>query len=332
MSPGTGATAQRHTTTSAPARKSRALPVPGTQIAALAAVAAVIIVVPTIVNPYYQSVLLLLFMYVTLALSWNLIGGFAGYFSFGHVAYFGIGAYTAAILILDAGFQWIVASILGAVAAAIAALVVGWPSLRFKGPVFAILTLAFSQTLRILVYLFPEHTGGGQGISLPPIGSLVPVYAAFAVSMASVLVLTIAIDRSMFGLHLRAIKDDELAAEAIGINTTATKLKAFVMSAAFPGFCGGVYAWYLSYIHPEDVFSLRVNVSMIVMALLGGAGTVFGPVIGAVCIVFVSEALWAQFPVLHQLIFGLAIMMLVLFMPNGIIGEIRRRSATGSGA
>jgi branched-chain amino acid transport system permease protein len=315
---------------SALAHKSQA-PLLNGRIAALAAAAVVIAALPAIVSPYYQAVLLLLFMYVTLALSWNLIGGFAGYFSFGHVAYFGIGAYTAAILILEAGFHWVVASIFGAGAAALAALVVGWPSLRFKGPTFAILTLAFSQALRILTYLFGEHTGGGQGISLPPIGSLVPVYAAFAISMASILVLTMAIDRSTFGLYLRAIKDDELAAEAIGINTTVAKLKAFVMSAAFPGFCGGVYAWYLSYVHPEDVFSLRININMIVMALLGGAGTVLGPVIGAACLVLVSEALWAQFPVLHQLIFGLAIIALVLFMPDGIVGEIRRRTKTDPG-
>jgi branched-chain amino acid transport system permease protein len=296
------------------------------QAAGIAAAAIAIAALPAVVGPYYQAVLLLLFMYVTLALSWNLIGGFAGYFSFGHVAYFGIGAYAAAVLIRDANLHWLFASILGACVAALAALIVGWPSLRLKGPSFAIITLAFSQALRILVYLLGDHTGGGQGISLPPIGSLVPVYAAFAGVMATALVLTMAIDRSTFGLHLRAIRDDELAAEAIGIDTTTAKLKAFILSALFPGFCGGVYGWYLSYIHPEDVFSLRVNVSMIVMALLGGAGTVFGPVIGAVCVVFISEMLWAQFPVLHQLIFGLAIIALVLFMPDGILGEVRRRT------
>lgn len=309
----------------------QALP-PNRRAIAMVSSALVIAALPAVVGPYYQAVLLLLFMYVTLALSWNLIGGFAGYFSFGHVAYFGIGAYTAAILILKIGIHWIAASMLGAVAAMLAALIIGWPSLRFKGPSFAIITLAFSQALRILVYLFDGHTGGGQGLSLPPIGSLVPVYAAFAVAMAAVLVLTMAIDRSTFGMHLRAIRDDELAAEAIGIDTTTAKLKAFILSALFPGFCGGVYAWYLSYIHPEDVFSLHINVSMIVMALLGGAGTVLGPVIGAICIVFVSEGLWAQFPVLHQLIFGLAIVALVLFMPDGIIGEIRRRMSTDADA
>ncbi|MGE0803857.1 MAG: branched-chain amino acid ABC transporter permease [Lautropia sp.] len=289
------------------------------------AVCALIAAAPLIASPYQLSVLLLGFMYIALASSWNLIGGYTGYFTFGHVAYFGIGAYCSSLLITGAGLHWIAATCLGAAGAALGALVVGFPSLRIKGPAFVILTLAFSQVLRIAVHVADEWTGGGKGLSLPSSQSLVPVYFALALAAIVSVCGVWAIDRSNFGRKLKAIRDDELAAEAVGIDTQAEKLKAFVLSAVLPGFCGGVYAWYLSYINPDEAFSLRINVSMIVMVLLGGAGTVFGPVIGAVLVFGLSELLWAHFPTLHQLVFGLLLMALVLFAPDGLLGWFKRR-------
>ena len=287
-------------------------------------VAVLIAAAPFVASPYQISLLLLVFMYIALACSWNLIGGYTGYFTFGHVAYFGIGAYSSSLLIADAGFHWLAATSLGAAVAALGALVVGFPSLRVKGPAFVILTLAFSQVLRISVHLADQWTGGGRGLSLPSNQSLVPVYFAFAFAAVTATCGMWIIDRSAFGRKLKAIRDDEFAAEAVGINTQAEKLKAFVLSAVLPGFCGGVYAWYLSYINPEEAFSLRINVSMIVMVLLGGAGTVFGPLLGAVLVFGVSELLWAHFPTLHQLVFGVVLIALVLFAPDGLLGWFRR--------
>jgi branched-chain amino acid transport system permease protein len=289
----------------------------------------VIALVPFVTDSYVQSLVLTLLMYVALALSWNLIGGFAGYFSFGHVGYFGLGAYVGALSIVDLDCPWYAAALIAMLVTGAFATVIGFASLRIKGPAFAIVTLAASQALRILVYIFAGWTGGGSGLSLPPIPSLVPIYASFAVAAALALVATWQIARSQFGLHLKAIRDDELAAEAIGIDTAREKLKAFVLSTFLPGFCGAVYASYLSYVHPEEVFSLRINVSMIVMALLGGAGTVFGPVVGALLVFGVSELLWARFPVLHQLAFGVALMALVLFLPGGLMGQLKRAPAGG---
>ena len=285
---------------------------------------AAVLLAPLVATPYIQSVLLLFFMYVALAASWNLIGGYAGYFSFGHIAYFGLGSYVAALLILKLQMPWLLAATVAALAAAAAAAVVGYPSLRVKGPAFVIITLAFSQALRVAVYIFEGITGGGQGMSLSAGKSLEPVYLTFAAAAAVGLAGTWLIDRSGFGQRLRAIRDDEFAAEAIGIDTRAEKLKAFVLSALLPGFCGGVYAWYLSYVHPEESFSLHRNLAMIVMVLLGGAGTVFGPVAGAALVFLVSEALWAKFPLVHELVFGLALMALVLFAPDGLAGIVRR--------
>jgi len=266
-------------------------------------------------------------MYIALAMSWNTIGGYAGDFTFGHIAYFGIGAYTAALSIAAFDIHWLSAAALAAGLAAAIAAVVGYPSLRVKGPAFVILTLAFSQTLRIASHIFDTWTHGASGISLPSKQSLDHVYFAFAGAALTAIVTTWWIDRSAFGRRLKAIRDDEFAAEAIGIATQAEKMKAFVLSAVLPGFCGAVYAWYLGYVNPEEAFSLRINVSMIVMALLGGAGTVLGPVLGAVLVFLVSEALWARFPELHQLAFGAALMALVLFVPDGIVGLLRRRLA-----
>ena len=295
----------------------------------LLSVALAICIAPWVVTAYIQSVLLLFFMYVALAASWNLISGYTGYFSFGHIAYFGLGSYVAALAITRLGMHWFLASVVAAVAAAVAAAIVSYPTLRIKGPAFVIITLAFSQALRVAVYIFDGITGGGNGISLSPVKSLDAVYFAFAGAALSAVAGTWLIDRSAFGRKLKAIRDDEFAAEAIGVDTGSEKLKAFVLSAVLPAFCGGVYAWYLSYVHPEEAFSLHMNVSMIVMVLLGGAGTVFGPVVGAALVFLVSEALWAQFPLLHQLIFGFALMALVLFAPDGLAGLLRRRWPNG---
>lgn len=297
-------------------------------VAPVLVVGALVAIAPMVASPYQLSLLLLAFMYIALACSWNLIGGYTGYFTFGHVAYFGIGAYSSSLLIVDAGLHWVAATTLGAGAAALGALLVGFPSLRVKGPAFVILTLAFSQALRIAVHLAESWTGGGRGLSLPSSQSLLPVYFAFALAAAVAMAGMWAIDRSAFGRKLKAIRDDEFAAEAIGIDTRAEKLKAFVLSAVLPGFCGGVYAWYLSYINPEEAFSLRINVSMIVMVLLGGAGTVLGPLLGALIVFGVSELLWAHFPTLHQLVFGVALMALVLFAPGGLLGLFRRGRAS----
>lgn len=296
--------------------------------AALAIFLLVVALAPAVTTPYQMSVLLLCFMYIALASSWNIIGGYTGYFTFGHVAYFAIGAYVSAMAINGAGMHWLAAATLAAVAAAACSAIVGYPSLRVKGPAFVIITFAFSQALRIATHVSDAWTGGGRGISLPPVQSLTQVYYAFAAAAVIAVAATWWIDRSSFGRRLKAIRDDEFAAEAIGIDTQTDKLKAFILSSVLPGFCGGVYVFYLSYINPEEAFSQRLNVSMIVMVLLGGAGTVFGPVFGAVLVFAASEFLWAKFPVLHQLAFGIAVMALVLFAPDGLLGWLRKNRAS----
>ena len=285
---------------------------------------AALLAAPAFVSPYLQSLGFLFFMYVALALSWNLLGGFTGYFSFGHIGFFGLGAYVTAVLIDRASTTWWAAVIAGGLAAFLAALVIAYPCLRLRGIAFAIVMLAFSQVMRLLAYIFEPYTNAGMGITLPGKDTLFSIYYSFAAIAAVTLALSLWVDRSTFGLHLKAIRDDELSAESIGIDTQTEKLKAFLLSAVIPGLCGGLYIWYLGYAHPEEAFSLRINTSMIVMALLGGSGTVAGPVIGAFVLFVLSEFLWAKYPVFHFLFYGALILGLMLFLPDGLVGLWRR--------
>jgi branched-chain amino acid transport system permease protein len=281
-------------------------------------------VLPLFVSGYYVSFALQVFMWIALAGSWNLISGFTGYVSFGHVAFFGMGTYTAALLITKAGWHWLPAGLAGCVPAMFLALIIGYPCLRLKGPYFAISMLGLNEVVRALVSYFEDFTGGGSGISLPPIAAIVPVYYAMGAVALAVTLVTWWIITSRFGLRLLSIREDEIAAEAMGINTSRLKLYAFLLSAAFPGIVGGFYAWYASHVEPMSVFSLITTITMIIMCLFGGSGTVLGPVLGAVLLSVFQELVWARFLFIHQAIFGALIVAVVLLMPRGILGILRQ--------
>lgn len=279
---------------------------------------------PLLISGYHVSFLIQVFMWIALAGSWNIISGFTGYVSFGHVAFFGVGTYTAALLITKAGWHWLPAGLAGCGPAMLLALLIGYPCLRLKGPYFAISMLGLNEVVRALVSYFEGFTGGGSGISLPPIVATVPVYYAMGAVALAVVLVTYLIVTSRFGLRLLSIREDELAAEAMGINTARLKLYAFLISAAFPGIVGGFYAWYASHIEPMSVFPLITTITMIIMCLFGGAGTVLGPVIGAVLLSILQELVWARFLYVHQAIFGSLIVAVVLLMPTGILGILRQ--------
>jgi len=267
--------------------------------------------------------MLQLFMWIALAGSWNIISGLTGYVSFGHVAFFGAGAYATAILVTRAAWAWPVAALAGGAAAALLALVIGWPCLRLKGPYFAIAMLGLNEVLRALVSYFEGITGGGFGLSLPTLQATVPIYYAMGATAVAVTALTYAIITSRFGLRLMTIREDELAAEAMGIDTFRHKLYAFLLSAVGPGIAGGLAARDQGYIEPVSVFPLVTTVTMIVMALFGGKGTVWGPVLGAVALFAFQEIVWARFIYIHQLLFGAIIVAVVLLMPRGVLGILQ---------
>jgi branched-chain amino acid transport system permease protein len=282
-------------------------------------------VYPAIGTGYGTRSVLQVFMWIALAGSWNIISGLTGYVSFGHVAFFGAGAYTAGILIASSGWSWPLATLAGGVAAALLALGIGWPCLRLKGPYFAIAMLGLNEVLRALVSYFERLTGGGNGLSLPTLDATVPVYYAMGLTALAVTLGARLIIGSRFGLRLMTIREDEVAAEAMGIPTFRHKLLAFLLSAIGPGIAGALTARDYGYIEPLSVFPLATTITMIVMTLFGGKGTVWGPVIGAVVLFVAQEVVWARYPYVHPLLFGAIIVAVVLVMPRGVLGLLQLR-------
>ena len=291
---------------------------------ALALALLVLSVYPLWATGYGVRVMLQLFMWIALAQSWNLISGLTGYVSFGHVAFFGMGSYTAAILVVN-DVVWPLAALAGGAMAVILAFVIGWPCLRLKGPYFAIAMLGLNEVLRVMASYFEGLTGGGLGLSLPTLDASVHIYYAMGLVSVVVTALTYFIVTSRFGLRLMTIREDEVAAEAMGIDTFRYKIYAFLLSAAAPGIVGGLAARDMGYIEPISVFPLVTTITMIVMVLFGGKGTIWGPVIGAVILFTFQEMVWAHFPHAHQILLGGIIVTVVLVMPRGILGVLQQK-------
>ena len=292
---------------------------------ALALAAIGLTLYPVQATGYGIRVMLQLFMWIALAQSWNLISGLTGYVSFGHVAFFGTGAYASSLLIVKAGWAWPLACLGGGVVAAGVALVIGWPCLRLKGPYFAIAMLGLNEVLRVIASYYEGLTGGGNGLSLPTLYASVQIYYAMGLVAAAVTLVAYVILTSRFGLRLMTIREDEVAAESMGIDTLRYKLYAFLLSAIGPGIVGGLSARDQGYIEPISVFPLIMTITMIVMVLFGGKGTIWGPVLGATVLFAFQEAVWARFIYLHQLLFGAIIVAVVLLMPRGILGVLQQK-------
>ncbi|HRB98736.1 MAG: branched-chain amino acid ABC transporter permease [Actinomycetales bacterium] len=278
-----------------------------------------------------------IFMYVALALSWNLIGGYTGYASFGQVVFFGIGGYFTAVAMTHLGWSFWVALVASGLFAACYGALVGIPLLRLRGHYFAIATLGMAEGTREIVTNLPELTGGGGGITLPTVGAAATTpylgndgfYVLFLALAAIALLVTGVISRSKFGFALRAIHQDEDAAAAIGINTTRTKVVTFALSGFLAGMVGSAYAFQQVTIYPERLFDVEITVLMVVMVVIGGSGTVIGPVIGAVALQFVSEWLRQNYTDIHTLLLGGIIILAVILLPQGLANYVREARRTG---
>ena len=277
-------------------------------------------VLPGTVSVYLRSFLMFTMMYVVLALSWNIISGFTGYTSFGHVAFYGIGAYTCAILVADHSWHWIPTLLVTGVVAALVALAIGYPVLRLKGPYFAIAMLGAAEGTRVIATVWDSLTHGGLGISLPNVENSFPTYYAMLILMVLTIAVAYVVGHSRFGVRLNAIREDEVAAEALGVNTTLYKLAAFGLSAIFPAAAGGIQAYKVLYIDPPSVFFVQITIAMALMSMLGGKGTVIGPIVGAVLLYTIQELTWVNFPTAHLIAYGLFIIVVARFMPRGLMG------------
>jgi branched-chain amino acid transport system permease protein len=293
------------------------------RIAAVVAIVALVLA-PLRLNGYLLNLLYTTVLYVALAYGWNIISGYAGYFSFGQIAFFGIGAYATALLVADLQWFWMLAALAGGIVACALAVPLGYVMLRLRGPFFAMGMFGMAQMVRVLVSAIPA-TGSGAGLFLPPGSSLTGVYYWTLAICLGAIALTLWIDRSAFGLRLQALREDEQVAGTLGVDVTRAKITAFSLSALIPGLLGGGYALFLTYIEPDAAFSSRLDLQSIVMAILGGVGTVWGPLVGGIVMTQISEALWARFPQIYLMLFGGLLVALLLALPRGIVPAIASR-------
>jgi branched-chain amino acid transport system permease protein len=278
-------------------------------------------------SPYYQSLFLAIAMYVVLCSSWNIISGITGYVSFGHVAFWGLGAYVTAVLIVKLDFPWPLALLCSGLLTGVFAALISYPILKLSEVYFAISMLALAETVKILVGYFRGLTGGGGGIYLPP---LIRPNLAFLLMTALALVIvlmTFVLRDTKFFKSLMAIKNNELAAGSLGIDTTRRKTQAFILSAVFPALAGGIYILNVAFIDPKTAFDIGITLNTIMMTVFGGLGTILGPVIGPAVFMLLSETLWARFPFVHKAILGAIIVLLVIFLPRGILSALSRAIA-----
>lgn len=303
--------------------------------AAAVAVTGYLLYAPVLLLTSFQRTLAGVFMFATLALAWNIIGGFAGYASFGNVVFFGLGGYAVAVLMAKAGWSfWAAFPIAGLIGAGFA-LLLGLPILRLRGHYFAIATLGVAEGTREIIINTSSVTGGGAGITIPAVGAEATTtypgnsgfYYYFLILLLFAIGVTWRVSRSRFGYSLRAIHQDEDAAAAAGINTTRAKTAAFAISGTLTALAGAIYAFQQVTIYPARLFSVEITVLMVVMAVIGGAGTILGPVFGAVVLQFLSEYLRTNYLELHTFIFGAIIVVAVVFLPQGasaFASELRR--------
>jgi branched-chain amino acid transport system permease protein len=277
---------------------------------------------------YSQHVLILVLLYITLGSAWNILGGFAGQLSLGHAAFFGIGAYTAAIIASKTALSPWWAVIAGPVVVLPIALVVGWICFRLRGPYFTLATIAVGEVVRLVALNWSQLTGGAVGVVIRPSifsgTSKIPYYFIILILASVTVVLCQRISRRKLGYYLMAIREDEETAESIGIDTTRYKLVALALSATITAIAGAFYANYFMFVDPTIVLPLALSVEIVLMAIVGGLGTVAGPVLGAVLLKLSSEVFRNEFSRANLLIYGALLIIVILFMPGGLMGGVRR--------
>lgn len=287
----------------------------------------VTIVLFAILPKIYNNNFLLfnLMLYIALSEGLNLIYGFTGYLPFGYVGFFGTGAYSASILILLLHVGVIPAILLGGVAASVVGIILT-PLLRLSGAYFAIANLAASQAIYYIISNphLENITQGPYGIMLSSVYNATASYNAMLLVLFFSLVLVLFFRQSRFGLSLLSIKEDSITASVAGVNVVLARTIAWLLSAFVAGLCGGVFAWYTSVFYPETVFSLNISIFAIVFVLFGGASTLIGPLVGTVVLYGMYNFIGISTPQYFQLIYGILIILLVLFLPDGVISLLKK--------
>lgn len=285
---------------------------------------------PFVMDRYLFRIFTLVLMFVIVASAWNVIGGLTGYPAFGNVVFFGIGAYTVGTLITKANLPFFV-SLAGAVlVSAAAAALIGLPLLRLRGHYFAVASLGVAvATGEVVTHLPAEFFGGASGIFMPIVRSDLLFYYLMLGGAVATIAITWLVLHSRFGFGLIAIREDETAAAVIGVNTTLYKVAAYMLSAALTGFAGGVYAQWNVFIDQATAFNLDVSIDSILMVLIGGIGTIFGPVLGAVVLEYLLQTFAGSgdLAVITQVALGVVLTIAVIFLPRGVVDFFGGRSS-----
>lgn len=289
----------------------------------------------------YLHILVLLFFYAYLTTSWNLVGGFAGVLPLGHAAFVGIGAYSSTMLFLQYGISPWIGMLVGGVLATFAGVLIGLPTFKMRGAYFALATIAFAEGFRVIVenvdYMGPFNVNGPRGLQIPPLdtglanfmfASKEPYYYIILIMLIAVLILTYIISRSKLGYYLNAGGEEPEAAMALGVNVARAKLIAMAMSSFLTALAGTFYAQFTLYIHPKSIISLDLSFEIAFIALIGGRGSIAGPILGALLLRPVGDFSRIYFgdtlPGLHLVIFGLVLILVMHYQPRGLQEPLTR--------
>ncbi len=289
----------------------------------------------------YLHILVLLYFYAYLTTSWNLVGGFAGVLPLGHAAFVGIGAYTSTILSLQYGISPWLGMLVGGAIATVVGVLIGLPTFKMRGAYFALATIAFAEGIRVIVenldYLGPFNINGPRGLQIPPLetgftnfmfAGKEPYYYIILVMLLAVLLLTWVISRSKLGYYLNAGGEEPEAAMALGVNVARAKLIAMAMSSFLTALAGTFYAQFSLYIHPKSIISLDLSFEIAFIALIGGRGSIAGPILGALLLRPVGDFSRIYFgdtlPGMHLIIFGLVLILVMHYQPRGLQEPLTR--------
>jgi branched-chain amino acid transport system permease protein len=306
--------------------------------AVAAAALVLLLVAPPLLPPYFLEILISVLLFGYLGAAWNILGGYAGQFSFGHAAFFGIGAYTSTLLFLRLGVSPWLGMLAGGVLAAAFGLAAGYLSFRYglRGPYFSLVTLAFAEMLRVIA-VNTRAVGSSLGLVIPSrdaapwhfvFGGKLPYYYVILAMALAALWVTRRVERSKLGYSLQAIRENEEAAEAAGVDALGMKLRAMAISSFMTALGGTFYAQYFAYIDPAITFGPSVSIQGLLQAIVGGAGTVLGPVLGAFVLTPVSELSRAAMrgrAGVDVMVYGLILILVISFLPQGLMGWARRR-------
>jgi branched-chain amino acid transport system permease protein len=281
---------------------------------------------PKLADAYFLHLTIAAFLAMILASSWDILAR-TGQVSVGQAGLFGIGAYTAALL-----YRWIhlfpvLGMAAGGIIAVIVAALLGYLTLRLRGIYFSITTIAFAEALSVIWLMTPDFTGGAMGLSTPPLfgGDRVQAYYLILALLALVVLVVWVIQSTRLNFAFTAIRENQEVADVMGINPTRYKVLAFMISAFFTGFAGGFYSHYNTYIIPYEVFGLGISIACLVMPIFGGLYTIVGPIVGTIVVKAVEEYLRVTVPYGHQIAYGLILVLVVLFMPEGLVGLWRKK-------